>query len=76
MNFYLFYGDNFKIEYPTGSGKMMNLFEVSKDIADRLSGIFLREPSAGLKTGRAASCLWRHRKVPVRSSLARPHPVL
>ena len=43
LNFYLYYGDNFKIECPTGSGKMMNLFEVSKDIADRLSGIFLRD---------------------------------
>ena len=47
QNFYLYYGDNFKIECPTGSGKMMNLFEVSKDIADRLSRIFLREPSTG-----------------------------
>ena len=43
LNFYLYYGDNFKIECPTGSGKMMNLFEVSKEIADRLSRIFLRE---------------------------------
>jgi len=43
LNFYMYYGDNFKIECPTGSGKMMNLFEVSKDIADRLSRIFLRE---------------------------------
>jgi hypothetical protein len=42
QNYYLYYGDNFKIECPTGSGKMMNLFEVSKEIADRLSGIFLR----------------------------------
>ena len=42
LNFHLYYGDNFKIECPTGSGKMMNLFEVSKDIADRLSRIFLR----------------------------------
>jgi len=29
----LYYGDNFKIECPTGSGKMMNLFEVSQEIA-------------------------------------------
>jgi hypothetical protein len=43
LNFYLYYGDNFTIECPTGSGKMMNLFEVSKDIADRLSRIFLRD---------------------------------
>jgi len=42
LNFYLYYGDNFTIECPTGSGKMMNLFEVSKEIADRLSRIFLR----------------------------------
>jgi len=40
LNFYLYYGDNFKIECPTGSGKLMNLFEVSKEIADRLARIF------------------------------------
>ena len=42
QNYYLYYGDNFKIECPTGSGKLMNLFEVSKEIADRLSRIFTR----------------------------------
>jgi hypothetical protein len=42
LNYYLYYGDNFKIECPTGSGRMMNLFEVAKEIADRLSRIFLR----------------------------------
>jgi glycosyl hydrolase family 63 len=41
--FYLYYGDNFKIECPTGSGKMMNLFEVSKEISDRLTRIFTRD---------------------------------
>ena len=43
LNFYLYYGDNFKIECPTGSGNMMNLFEVAKEIADRLGRIFLRD---------------------------------
>jgi hypothetical protein len=43
LNFYLYYGDNFKIECPTGSGKMMNLFEVAREIADRLTRIFLRD---------------------------------
>jgi hypothetical protein len=43
LNFYLYYGDNFKIECPTGSGKMMNLFEVSKEIGERLTRIFLRD---------------------------------
>jgi hypothetical protein len=43
LQFYLYYGDNFKIECPTGSGRMMNLFEVAKEIADRLARIFLRD---------------------------------
>jgi len=43
LNFHLYYGDNFKIECPTGSGKLMNLFEVSKEIANRLTRIFLRD---------------------------------
>ncbi len=43
LSFYLYYGDSFKIECPTGSGKMMNLFEVAKEISDRLSRIFLRD---------------------------------
>jgi len=45
LSFYLFYGDNFKIECPTGSGKLMNLFEVAREIAHRLTRIFLRDES-------------------------------
>ena len=45
LSYYLYYGDNFRIECPTGSGNMMNLFEVSKEIAARLSRIFLRDES-------------------------------
>jgi hypothetical protein len=45
MSYYLYYGDNFKIECPTGSGNLMNLFEVSREIANRLAGIFLRDES-------------------------------
>jgi hypothetical protein len=43
LQYYLYYGDSFKIECPTGSGRLMNLFEVSKEIADRLTSIFLRD---------------------------------
>ncbi|HRI79809.1 MAG TPA: glucosidase [Cyclobacteriaceae bacterium] len=43
QQFYLYYGDNFKVECPTGSGKMMNLFEVSKEISNRLISIFTRD---------------------------------
>jgi hypothetical protein len=45
LNFYAYYGDTFKIECPTGSGKLMNLFEVAKEISDRLTRIFLRDGS-------------------------------
>ena len=45
LSFYLYYGDNFKIECPTGSGKLMNLFEVAHEIANRLEAIFLRDKS-------------------------------
>jgi len=41
--FYLYYGDNFKVEFPTGSGNMMNLFDVSKEISNRLTRIFTRD---------------------------------
>jgi hypothetical protein len=45
LSFYGYYGNNFKIECPTGSGKLMNLFEVAREIATRLTGIFLRDKS-------------------------------
>jgi hypothetical protein len=43
LQFYLYYGDDFRVECPTGSGQMRNLFEVAKEIADRLTRIFLRD---------------------------------
>jgi hypothetical protein len=45
LQYYLYHGDKFKIECPTGSGKWMNLFEVARDLADRLTRIFLRDLS-------------------------------
>jgi hypothetical protein len=45
LTFYLYYGDDFKIECPTGSGNMMNLYQVGHEIANRLSSIFLRDKS-------------------------------
>jgi hypothetical protein len=43
LGYYQYYGDGFKIECPTGSGNMMNLFEVAKDIADRIARMFVRD---------------------------------
>jgi hypothetical protein len=38
-----YYGDQFKIEYPTGSGQELTLRDVAKSISERLMGIFLRD---------------------------------
>jgi len=43
LQYYLYYGDNFTIDFPTGSGTTMNLFEVAREITNRLTGIFVRD---------------------------------
>ena len=40
---YQYYGDNFMVECPTGSGKQMNLLEVACELGDRLANIFVRD---------------------------------
>jgi hypothetical protein len=40
---YSYYGDEFKVECPTGSGQYMTLFDVAKEISDRLCRIFLKD---------------------------------
>jgi hypothetical protein len=44
LQYYMFYGDDFKIECPTGSGRQMTLYQVAEEIARRLAAIFLRGP--------------------------------
>ncbi len=43
LNLYNFYGDEFKVECPTGSGRLMNLFEVAEELSRRLTSTFLRD---------------------------------
>jgi hypothetical protein len=43
LNLYAFFGDDFKVQCPTGSGKYMTLFEVAHEIERRLAGMFLRD---------------------------------
>src|SRR6185295_16285363 len=43
LNMYQFYGDEFKVQCPTGSGHYMTLFEVTQEIVRRLTGTFLRD---------------------------------
>ncbi len=47
LNLYGFYGDEFKVECPTRSGRFLTLFEVAREISSRLSATFLREPAPG-----------------------------
>jgi hypothetical protein len=42
--YYLYYGDDFTIECPTGSGRKMTLYQVAEEIGRRLENIFLRDP--------------------------------
>ncbi len=41
--YYSYYGDDFKIEFPTRSGQLMTLYDVAREIAMRLAGIFERD---------------------------------
>jgi hypothetical protein len=38
--FHHYYGDDFKVEHPTGSGRMCTLREIADDLARRLTGLF------------------------------------
>jgi hypothetical protein len=40
---YAFYGDDFTIECPTGSGQYMTLFDVARELGKRLTGLFLQD---------------------------------
>ncbi|MBI4328143.1 MAG: glucosidase, partial [Chloroflexi bacterium] len=40
-----FYGDDLKVDCPTGAGQRMNLQEVAREIASRLARLFLRDES-------------------------------
>jgi len=43
QKFHYYYGDEVQVECPTGSGIMMNLWEVSQELSRRLSHIFLKD---------------------------------
>jgi len=44
LEYHMYYGKDFTIECPTGSGRWMNLYEVSEELARRLTNIFLQDP--------------------------------
>ncbi len=43
QKYHFFYGDDFKVELPTGSGRMVTLWEASMELSHRLIRIFTRD---------------------------------
>jgi hypothetical protein len=42
QKFHHYYGDDFKVECPTGSGIFLNLYEIAEELSRRLSRLFLK----------------------------------
>jgi hypothetical protein len=42
LQYYMYYGNEFTVECPTGSGRQMNLYQIAEEISRRLSSIFLK----------------------------------
>jgi len=40
MQYYLYFGNDFTVECPTGSGRQMNLYQVAEEISRRLTASF------------------------------------
>jgi hypothetical protein len=45
LDLYQYFGDRFKIECPTGSGRSMTLFEVARELSSRLVATFRKDES-------------------------------
>jgi hypothetical protein len=41
QNFHFYFGDDFRVEFPTGSGTQANLWEIATELSHRLIGLFL-----------------------------------
>jgi hypothetical protein len=42
LQYYTYYGNEFTVECPTGSGRQLNLYQVAEEISRRLAGIFMK----------------------------------
>ena len=45
VRLYAYYGDDFTVECPTGSGRLLTLYEIAQELGERLTAIFLRDSS-------------------------------
>jgi hypothetical protein len=52
QKYYRYYGDDFKVECPTGSGQYLTLSQIADELSRRLIRLFLRDPATGLAGGR------------------------
>jgi hypothetical protein len=43
LQYYSYYGNDFTVECPTGSGRQMNLYQVAEELSRRLNNIFLKD---------------------------------
>ncbi len=64
LQYYTYFGDDFRVECPTGSGRLMTLYQVAEEIAPAVEHV----PQG---QGRQAAGLRRRAEVPGRSALAR-----
>ena len=54
LQYFSYFGEDFRVECPTGSGHFMNLYEVAEELTCRLSRIFLRDASGRRPVSRRA----------------------
>jgi hypothetical protein len=64
LHLYAYYGDEFKVECPTGSGRLCTLFEVAEELGHRLASIFVpdavgRRPAYGGTERFQTDRLWK-----------------
>ena len=55
LRLYAYFGDDFQVECPTGSGHMMTLLQVAKELGERLARLFLRDASGARPAHGAAA---------------------
>jgi hypothetical protein len=59
LKYHQYYGDDFRVECPTGSGEFRTLKDVGLELNRRLTSIFLKGPD-GARPVHGDNALWRH----------------
>jgi len=59
QKYHHYYGDGLKVECPTGSGRMLTLWQVAAELSERLTRLFLRRPD-GTRPASGAAERYQH----------------